>query len=327
VATIAAGGQTSTITGSTTTKVYVQSTAPTNNGQPYVRRYYDITPAANANTATANITLYFSQADFTNYNSNNGTTIDLPTGPADATGIGNLRISQQHGTSTTGAPGTFTGWSGAGPASLVIDPADTNIIWNSSASRWEVTFPVTGFSGFFAHASSSVPLPLNLISFTAQPDGKANRLEWVASIDDPASIFTIERSGNGYDFNEIGTLAANRSNYVFYDHEPLSPMSYYRLRIGEAGGMISYSKIVSVRRDAAIEGIILITPVPASDVVTITCTDLSLSGTDTKVYNTTGQMIMSFRLSESSKIDISNWAPGVYTLQFANGTVKRLIKK
>ncbi|MFA6060618.1 MAG: T9SS type A sorting domain-containing protein [Taibaiella sp.] len=327
VATIAAGAQTSTIAGSTTTKVYVQSTAANNNGQPYVRRYYDITPATNANTATANITLYFSQADFTNYNSNNGTTVDLPTGPADAAGIGNLRISQQHGTSATGAAGTFTGWTGTGPASIVIDPADTDIIWNSAASRWEVSFPVTGFSGFFAHASSSVPLPVKLISFTAQPDGKANRLEWAASIDDPTSTFTIERSGNGYDFNEIGMLAANRSSYVFYDDQPLSPISYYRLRISEAGEMIYYSKILSVRRDAATEGVILITPVPAHDVVTITCTDLSLSGTDTKVYNTTGQMMMSFRLSESSKIDLTNWAPGVYSLHFANGTIKRLIKR
>lgn len=327
VATIAAGAQTSTIAGSTTTKVYVQGTAPNNNGQPYVRRYYDITPATNANTATANITLYFSQADFTNYNSNNGTTVDLPTGPGDATGIGNLRISQQHGTSSTGAPGTFTGWTGAGPASVVIDPTDTDIIWNSAASRWEVTFPVTGFSGFFAHASSSVPLPVKLISFTAQPDGKANRLEWTASIDDLASTFTIERSGNSYDFYEIGTLAANRGSYVFYDDQPLSPISYYRLRIGEGEGMIYYSKIVSVRRDAATEGTIRITPVPAHDVVTITCTDLSLSGTGTKVYNMTGQMIMNFRLSASSKIDVSNWAPGVYILHFANGTTKRLIKR
>jgi hypothetical protein len=215
-----------------------------------------------------------------------------------------------------------------GPASVVIDPADSNIVWNSSASRWEVTFAVTGFSGFFAHASSSVPLPIKVISFTAQPEGKANKLEWTASIDDDlTSTFTIERSAKGYDFNEIGTVAASRSSYVFYDDQPLSPVSYYRLRIGEAEGMIYYSKIVSVRRDAATEGLIVITPVPAHDVVTITCTDLSLSRTDTKVYNMTGQMMMSFQLSASSKIDIGNWAPGVYTVHFANGIVRRLIKR
>ena len=209
---------------------------------------------------------------------------------------------------------------------MLIDPADTNIVWNIAANRWEVTFAVTGFSGFFAHAGSSVPLPLQLISFTAQPAGKANRLEWAASMDGAAS-FTIERSGNGYDFNELGMSATDRKSDIFYDDQPLSPISYYRLRIAEAGGMMSYSKTASVRRDAGNEGTILITPVPADNAITVTCTDVSLSGTETKVYDMTGQLIMSFRLSESPAIDISNWSPGLYMLHFADGTIKKIIKR
>lgn len=317
---------TNSIAGSTAVNMYLQPTAPLYLGQPYVRRYYDITPTTNASTAMANVTLYFNQADFDNYNSNNATAVGLPTGPADNTGISNLRITQQHGTSATGLPGSFTGWAGTGPANVLINPADSNIIWNNAAGRWEVTFAVTGFSGFFVHTGASVPLPLNLISFTAQSEGKVNRLEWAALMDEPGPTFTIERSKNANNFEEIGKQAADRSHCVFYDDQPLSPISYYRLRITEAGGLVNYSKTVKVHRSVANDDAIRITPVPANNFVTITCTGTSLFGTNTKVYDMTGRMVLSFCQLESMDIDISNWAMGVYTLHFSNGAVKRLAK-
>ncbi len=74
-----------------------------------------------------------------------------PTGPGDVAGISNLRITQNHGTSGSGIPGTYTG------TKELIDPADASIVWNATASRWEITFTVTGFSGFFVHTGSYYP--------------------------------------------------------------------------------------------------------------------------------------------------------------------------
>jgi hypothetical protein len=122
----------------------VDEAVQTYNGQPYVQRHYDIEPVTNAATATATITLYFTQPDFDAFNAVPGHGPDLPKTRNDASGIANLRVYQYHGLSTTSLPGTY---SGVGTA---IDPEDGNIRWNSVASCWEVAFSVTGFSGFFA---------------------------------------------------------------------------------------------------------------------------------------------------------------------------------
>jgi Bacterial Ig domain len=141
-------GTTSTtaISDSVRVKLFID---PTQNAD-YVKRHFEITPfdnagnvLSNANTKTGTVTLYFSQQDFDDYNAVN--TAKLPTGVADLDGIGRILIDKYPGISSdgTGLPATYTG------TKQTINPADVNIIWNAIQSRWEITFDVAGFSGFF----------------------------------------------------------------------------------------------------------------------------------------------------------------------------------
>ncbi len=88
---------TNALSGNVTALETVDSSIQTYNGAPYVQRHYDITPATNASTAQATITLYFSQADFDAYNAfvtANGTGVPrLPSGGVDN---GNVIITQYH---------------------------------------------------------------------------------------------------------------------------------------------------------------------------------------------------------------------------------------
>lgn len=134
----------SPVNGNIVTKLAVDGSVQLYNNTPYVQRHYDILPDNNAASATATVTLYFTQQEFNNFNAMANHGADLPTAPTDATGIANLRIYQYHGTSTTGLPGSYTG------SAVAIDPVDTKIVWNTTTEWWEVTFDITGFSGFFA---------------------------------------------------------------------------------------------------------------------------------------------------------------------------------
>lgn len=319
---------TNPVSGSLTVQGYLNGSAVTYNSAPYVRRYYDITPASAANTATATITLYFTQADFDDYNANRGNLPSLPTSTADAQGYkANLRISQQHGTSSTGAPGTFTGWNGSGPANELIIPA--SVTYNGTASRWEVTFPVKGFSGFFAHTTATnVPLPIRLISFSARKAATANVLSWNTAMEAAGSVFNIEQSHDGRSFSTIGSLAGKggAGSYTFYDKQPLNGVGYYRLRIIAPGESEEYSDVIAIRSDN-ISGTITVSPIPAVRNIRITCNDALLMGQAAAIYDMQGRDMHLITLSADQYVDISGWPAGIYSLRLPGGGIQRIVKQ
>ena len=237
----------SAVTGNVTSQVWVENTVPTFASQPFVQRHYQITPASNASTATATITLYFTQAEFDAFNAAPGSALDLPTGAGDMAGIANLRIGKYNGSSNDGSglPGSYT--SGAS----VIDPPDANIIWNAAKNYWEVTFDVSGFSGFIVQTNAFV-LPLDLLSFSADVTGNDVHINWKVGNELDHDHFELQRStGNGI-FTTIATIAAltgSNNNYDFTDRNAASsgtPKLFYRLKMVDLSGNVEYSTIVIV---------------------------------------------------------------------------------
>jgi hypothetical protein len=154
------------VTGPVTNEVRVDSTVQLVNGSPYVQRHYDIEPQNNAATATATLTLYFTQKDFDNFNAYPGHGPDLPQHPTDSAGKASLRVYQYHGFSASGQPGTYS------DSAVVINPADDKIVWDTAALSWKVTFDVQGFSGFFISSVGftykEVAAPLITVTGSAQ---------------------------------------------------------------------------------------------------------------------------------------------------------------
>ncbi|WP_276481284.1 FG-GAP-like repeat-containing protein [Paraflavitalea pollutisoli] len=142
------------VSGPVNNQIFCDTIVNTYQGVPFVQRHYDLSPANNAATATGTVTLYFTQADFDQYNLHPAHGKKLPVGPADQVNKANLVIFQFHGTSVTGLPGSYTS------AGNLIDPDDSKIVWNTAAKRWEVTFDVTGFSGFFVTSAGNSLLTL-----------------------------------------------------------------------------------------------------------------------------------------------------------------------
>ncbi len=149
------------VIGQLTAKIWVN----TSGFGSYLNKNYEITPQINANTATGKVTIYFAQADFDSYNSTS--TTNLPANPTDAIGIANLKIDKYSGTSSdnTGSPNSY------GTTPTIIDPEDSDIVWNPTLNRWEVSFNVVGFSGFFIKGFiNPCPTALVLSSTNIPPD-------------------------------------------------------------------------------------------------------------------------------------------------------------
>ncbi len=202
----------------------------------------------------------------------------MPTGPADSDGIHNIRVTQNHGTSEYGFPDTYTGWTGNGPAVLLINPENEDIVWNDMAKRWEVSFHVTGFSGFFVHSNvNETALPVHLVSFTAEKAERSALLKWRTTDEVNSSHFDIERSVDGKSYNAVGTvraagngIEAHRYSFTDTTFAALASVVYYRLRAVDVDGSHAFSRVVSLQADEKdLQKYVYPNPVSAGTTVTV----------------------------------------------------------
>ncbi len=146
-----------------------------------------------------------------------------------------------------------------------LDPlvADFRISSASPAANSGLSFPdvTTDFAGTTrsltgvdrgAYEIASI-IPVELISFNAAPSvasarAPSNVLTWATATEINTTHFDIERSNDGKTFEKQGSINANgsHSTYQFIDEKPLNNSNYYRLKINDIDGKITYSNIVNV---------------------------------------------------------------------------------
>jgi hypothetical protein len=145
----------------------------------------------------------------------------------------NLRVMKSNGVSTL-----LLDEGGVGTANL------TGSITSNSFSS---------FSRFILGNTSagSNPLPVELLSFTAQADVNQVDLNWSTASETNNNFFTIERSQDGNKFEFIAKVpgsgtASSTHNYSTIDMQPYNGLSYYRLTQTDYNGAKTISKVVPI---------------------------------------------------------------------------------
>jgi hypothetical protein len=309
------------LAGSITAKTWVETAVLYYKNTAYVPRHFDITPAQNPANATARMTLYFSQQDFNLFNSNHPV-YALPSGANDAAGKASLRVVQYHGSGdNTGLPAGY-------PVSgnpVTIDPADEDVLWNADMQRWEVSFDVTGFSGFFV--TSSTPLPVSWISLSARRNEASQVvLDWQVN-ETAVSHYEVERSLNARSFVRAGTLAAQGDGvmeYTFTDPTPVLEQAYYRIKQTDLDGRFSYSRILSLPE---VGGEFTAFPNPAGERVTVQV-GKRLIGSRLKLVNVAGVVLQEMTVTQQTfTLDVGKYPSGTYLLSTEDGQVIKLIRQ
>ncbi len=122
----------------------------------------------------------------------------------------------------------------------------------SSDPGWIRVSDVSSFSPFsFGSADGSNPLPVELVSFTAEENNGRVSLDWQTASELNNDFFEIQRSEDGDNWDVIGLVEGNGTinelvNYAFTDEKPLFGTSYYRLKQVDFDGQFEYSPIESV---------------------------------------------------------------------------------
>ncbi len=319
IATIETGVSNGTLSGTVNSKLWIDGT----QSAKYAKRHYEITPASNASTATARITLYATQSEFNDYNNQiPSPTLLMPTNSNDNLGIANLRIEKRGGTGDeNGSPDSYQG------PKQIIDPADKDIVWNNIQNRWEISFEVTGFSGFFI-TTGSIVLATNWLSFTGNLNGEKHAiLNWKVQ-EQAVARYEIEKSINSFQFSKIGVLNSKGegvNSYSFMESMVLSGEGYYKIKQIDKNGNYTYSRIVKLFANE--NPLLSIFPNPANDKVTL-LVDKALLNKKIVLTDLCGKPLQVLTINELSlNIKIGNYANGVYILNFEDGTRRKILKQ
>ncbi|MCX6317629.1 MAG: T9SS type A sorting domain-containing protein [Bacteroidetes bacterium] len=307
------------VSGNITTEVWVEGAVGTVGPIPFGQRHYQVTPAGGS---TGTVTLYFTQTEFDNFNAHPGSILNVPTGPADNAGKANLRIGKIAGSSGDGSglPGSYTG------VRSVIDPIDANIVWNATNSRWEVTFDVSGFSGFFLQ-STNTPLPVKLVSFTGKLNSdKTVTLNWKVAEQQDISTYTIERSNDGVLYSPVNAVnATNTDNYTILDPMPGTGKNYYRLKITENTGKVIFSNVIIINLKAGI--VISLYPNPVSNKLTIQQFG-TIQNKTAILADQQGKVLQQVKLTSLQQtVNMERYAAGIYMLKLEDGTTFKIVKE
>jgi Repeat of unknown function (DUF5650)/Secretion system C-terminal sorting domain len=327
IAFVAPNG-TNPMNGLVNAKAWVEPSLPTFGGDPFVARHYEITPVTNPSTATAKVTLFFAQQEFDDFNNHAGSILNLPTDGADVAGKANLRIGKYTGTSSDGSglPDSYAG------NPVIIDPNDADIVWNSGLTRWEVSFEVTGFSGFIVQTKAT-PIPLQLLNFSAVLVQNDVLVSWKTTNEINTKNFEVERSPDGSNFTKLGSIAAiNSGNEHFYHYNDTGAafLSYsklhYRLKQVDNDGRYSYSPIVLVHLSRG--NSVTFYPNPVSNIVTLRFSNKGLINTQAVLTDIQGKQVTRLGITNyQQQIDLGHLPSGTYLLKLADGTTVKLMKE
>ena len=132
--------------------------------------------------------------------------------------------------------------------------------------------PTTSF-GFLTFGSTKGinPLPVSLIRFDAKSSANKIAINWATATEIDNDYFSIERSQDGTNFTEIGTVKGHGNSnsileYNYTDESPLTGTSYYRLKQTDFNGKFERFAVKAVSMGAAAKATIeSVSPNPFSD--------------------------------------------------------------
>ncbi|MBK6820830.1 MAG: T9SS type A sorting domain-containing protein [Bacteroidetes bacterium] len=302
-----AGGN---VLGLTTSTVNVDATASFHNGQPFVRRWYQITPTTNG---SADVKLYINQTDFDDYNAAVvAPYLPLPTGPGDASGIANIRITKNDD-------------GGLGNNPIVITPA---VSWNGT--YWELSFNTPSFSQFRVHSVNpgNVPLPVTVTSFSGTKLESSDKLSWITSSEQNNAYFNLQHSTDGMSFSTIAKVASKAPNgnsntalsYTATNNKPALGHNYYRLQQVDIDNKVSvHAQIVDLIWGAN-GSTVSIYPNPTTDILNIDLYATAAQNTTVKLLDMSGRVIRQVQAKSAVgmnniQLSLGEIASGVYTVQ------------
>ena len=150
--------------------------------------------------------------------------------------------------SIAATPGTITQDAGATAISANLTGLTPTTTYYYRAKGVNANGTTTGAILSF---TTTISLPVKLISFAAQVKTSTIQLDWTVADEKQLQGYEVERSMDGKIFQTIKTIQANEQTaYSAEDHTPRKGNNFYRLKINDNDGTVNYSPVVKAAFNA-----------------------------------------------------------------------------
>ncbi len=220
-------------------------------------------------------------------------------------------------------------------AVTTIDDSQNTVAGSGNTSNQTTpgNWTTTSYSGNSSPGARNAnsELPIQLISFTAKANSNFINLKWQTATETNNDFFSIERSYNAKDFEELGIVSgAGNSNtkqyYKYLDKSAnLQNTIYYRLKQTDYDGKYTYSKIISVNGQTSHWELINSYVNDKKLILTINSTFVDNSSLE--VMDVSGRIVLRKEINmqkgiNTYRIDLNRYSNGLYFVRIVNNANK-----
>ncbi len=235
---------------------------------------------------------------------------------------------------------------GTGQINIIVNQANTQLKYSTATVSGvptgqtagpTVTGPAFAQNTFnqqpmYFTTGSNASLPVTISVFRAATSGNNVVLNWTIAQNINTKTFLVEKSNNGNNWQQIGALQADNfagtaGNYQYVDVS-VAPTNYYRLKMVDLDGKITYSSILVYRPGNA--GLTTsVFPNPTAGNLNISIGNvLSQKAFTLHIFNQSGQLLNRRQIGAGTNvlsIDLSAYKAGNYVLEmlFTGGDRQR----
>ncbi|MBC6605333.1 T9SS type A sorting domain-containing protein [Hymenobacter sp. BT188] len=279
--------------------------------------------------------------------SENGTLTNAPASqPNDGEGYETANGVYNGQNQGTIAPGFYTVFAGTAVPSTTItglDPYKTYYFYVYGYNNIDPTqnISVTGAENYLTPTTPTtlvgiesvglppIILPVELVSFTANLQNNKVNLGWVTASEKNNKGFEIQRSQDATSFTTIlfkngKGSTNNKSTYVAVDEQPLSGVSYYRLKQIDNDGKISLSGIVTITNTELAE--VTMYPNPTHGVLNIRLPYTSKAEVQVTITDLSGRVVRTEKLAANGEVSMNSLNNGTYLVTVNDG-VKKITRR
>jgi hypothetical protein len=212
---------------------------------------------------------------------------------------------------------------GGGLSPITVANAVANTTYYVLVTGWSAT----SFGPFTLNVAGQ-PLAIKLGNITATNVGSRNRVDWNTESELTGDRFEVERSADGRNFTYMSTVNAKgqASAYSCWDETPVAGINYYRLKMMDAAGASSYSKVVTANVKSGAFTVEAY-PNPVSDLLTVKVYGTAGSNPTVTVSDVTGKVVMVKTVTNNeATVNMSGMAQGMYLVKYSDNNHSQTIK-